>query len=270
MVASQPILVAQYSNSRSFDSILRRIRRHRRPVDGDPSMMLVPPRALFAGSYSWGVPIQGFLKNYVNVVADNASLNAITLDGAAISASQFSPIGASGFSGAQLTVGPGSHHLAGSHPFGASILRVRLRGRLLLSRRHLCSRACRHQYAAEPVTREFLAPCWPTGWRHRPAGGCGRDASRRSHRQLSTHRGEPNQRLGANGSKRSGCFPIHRAERRCRLHRRLGAGCRSRFRHQGLAGDRSGQPSAERQRERGQLPQRSPARCSIPRRQCHR
>ena len=30
-------------------------------------------------------------------------------------------IGASGFSGAQLTVGPGSHHLAGSHPFGASI-----------------------------------------------------------------------------------------------------------------------------------------------------
>ncbi len=118
ITANQPILVAQYSNGCSFDSSCG-------AADGDPFMMLIPPFEQFLGQYTVttpdqaGTPSPQFPANFVNVVAPTAAVGAITLDGTAIPAASFSPIGSSGFSGAQVTLAQGSHTLSGSLPFGA-------------------------------------------------------------------------------------------------------------------------------------------------------
>jgi hypothetical protein len=83
-------------------------------------MALVPPYDQFGGSYTVVTPAAGFSTNYLNVVAPSAGLNdtAITLDGSSLPAAGFVPIGTSGFSGVQIPVSPGSHHLAStSIPF---------------------------------------------------------------------------------------------------------------------------------------------------------
>ena len=107
ITANNPILVAQYSNSSSFDG-----------VTSDPFEMLIPPYEQFLSSYTISTPATGFDPNYVNVVAPNAGVGLITLDGVPIPAGSYTPIGASGFSGAQVLISSGSHHLAGLLPFG--------------------------------------------------------------------------------------------------------------------------------------------------------
>lgn len=103
----KPVLVAQYSNSSSFDG-----------VTSDPFEVLVPPFEQFLPSYTITTPASGFVSNYVNVVAPNAAVGAITLDGVPIPAGDYTPIGASGFSGAAVPVSLGSHNLGGPLPFG--------------------------------------------------------------------------------------------------------------------------------------------------------
>jgi hypothetical protein len=110
IVADQPILVAQYSNGTSYDG-----------VTSDPFMMLIPPFEQFLSAYTVSTPATGFPINFVNVVAPTSAVGAITRDGAVVPASSFVPIGTSGFSGAQLTVGAGSHRLAGPAPFGVFV-----------------------------------------------------------------------------------------------------------------------------------------------------
>lgn len=107
IVASEPVLVAQYSNSTEFDG-----------VTSDPFMMLIPPFEQFLAGYTVTTPASGFATNFINVVAPNAAVGAITLDGAVVPTTSFTAIGASGFSGAQLPVGVGTHNLAGPLPFG--------------------------------------------------------------------------------------------------------------------------------------------------------
>jgi hypothetical protein len=108
--ADQPILVAQYSNGSSFDG-----------VTSDPFMMLIPPLEQFLASYTVTTPASGFPNNFINIVAPTAAVGVITLDGTAIPAATFVPIGTSGFSGAQLSVSSGSHTLLGSLPFGVFV-----------------------------------------------------------------------------------------------------------------------------------------------------
>lgn len=117
IVADKPIAVQQLSRGGAIDA----------PVDGnglplafaDPFMVLVPPYDQFGGSYTVSTPSANFPTNYVNIVAPTAGLDgAITVDGTAIPAASFTPIGDSAFSGAQIPVAVGSHHLAGTIPFG--------------------------------------------------------------------------------------------------------------------------------------------------------
>lgn len=108
ITASEPVLVAQYSNSSSYDG-----------VTSDPFMMLIPPFEQFLGAYTVTTPATGFSPNFINVVAPNAAVGSITLDGAPIPAASFTAIGASGFSGAQVPVALGTHNLVGTLPFGA-------------------------------------------------------------------------------------------------------------------------------------------------------
>lgn len=110
ITATQPVLVAQYSNGSFYDN-----------VTSDPFMMLIPPYEQFLGAYTVTTPATGFTANYINVVAPSAAVGAITLDGSAVPAASFTPIGSSGFSGAQLPVALGAHSLAGPLPFGVFV-----------------------------------------------------------------------------------------------------------------------------------------------------
>ena len=107
IVASEPILVAQYSNSTSFDN-----------VTSDPFMMLIPPYEQFGADYTISTPAEGFATNYVNVVAPAAAVGDVILNGAPIAPTLFQPIGSSGFHGAQVPVTLGVHNLSGPLPFG--------------------------------------------------------------------------------------------------------------------------------------------------------
>ncbi|HEX5024051.1 MAG TPA: Ig-like domain-containing protein [Agriterribacter sp.] len=106
--SNNPILVAQYSNSSSFDG-----------VTSDPFMMLITPYEQFLGNYTFSTPASGFRGNYVNVVAPAAAVGTLKLDGVVIPPASFSAIGSTGFRGAQLDIALGSHTINGSNlPFG--------------------------------------------------------------------------------------------------------------------------------------------------------
>lgn len=109
ITADKPVMVAQYSNSSSFDN-----------VTSDPFEVLIPPFEQFLPGYTITTPATGFATNFVNVAAPAGAVGAITLDGAPIPAGDFTPIGASGFSGAQVPITLGSHTLAGPLPFGVT------------------------------------------------------------------------------------------------------------------------------------------------------
>ncbi|WP_373511292.1 Ig-like domain-containing protein, partial [Persicitalea sp.] len=67
-------------------------------------------------------PSSGFANNYVNVVAPNAAVGTIQLDGTTIPAGSFTAIGSTGFSGAAVSVSIGTHNLTGSGlPFGVTV-----------------------------------------------------------------------------------------------------------------------------------------------------
>ncbi|MBK6773773.1 MAG: T9SS type A sorting domain-containing protein [Ignavibacteria bacterium] len=107
ITSDKPILAGQYSNSSSFDG-----------VTSDPFIMLIPPYEQFLGNYTVTTPASGFSQNFINVVAPNAVVGALTLDGVPVPAINFTPIGASGFSAAKLPVALGSHNLVSTLPFG--------------------------------------------------------------------------------------------------------------------------------------------------------
>ena len=110
ITSDKPVLVAQYSPSSSFDG-----------VTSDPFMMLIPPFEQFLASYTVTTPAAGFAINYINVVEPNTVVGTLTLDAVPVPVANFSPIGASGYSGAQLPVAGGTHNLAATLPFGCFV-----------------------------------------------------------------------------------------------------------------------------------------------------
>jgi len=106
--SSAPILVAQYSDSTSYDGA----------GNADPSETLVLPDEQFLNSYTVATAPDPRFTNYLNVVAPTSEVGSVMLDGTAISPSDFSPISGSTFSGAQIPVDTGSHTLSASLSFG--------------------------------------------------------------------------------------------------------------------------------------------------------
>lgn len=104
--SNKPILVAQFANGSGFSG-----------NPGDPFMMIVPPLEQFLPKYTL-TTVSGYVAHYINVVAPNAVVGSLTLDGAIVPTAQFTTIGTSGFSGAKLTVTPGVHNLQATLPFG--------------------------------------------------------------------------------------------------------------------------------------------------------
>ncbi|MEA2203723.1 MAG: hypothetical protein QOE77_499 [Blastocatellia bacterium] len=113
IVATKPILVAQYCTSIYFDNGTT--------GKADPFFMIVPPYTQFLDHYTISTPASGFQINYANVIAPTALLGSITLDGAALAAGSFTAIGVSGYSGAQLPLTVGAHTLDGPAGFGVSV-----------------------------------------------------------------------------------------------------------------------------------------------------
>lgn len=110
VTADRPILVVQYSNGTQFDG-----------VPSDPFMMVIPSVEQFLDNYTVATLASGFPINFINVVAPAAAVGTINLDGAAIPEDSFVAIGDSGFVGAQVSVGAGSHTLTGALPFGVFV-----------------------------------------------------------------------------------------------------------------------------------------------------
>jgi IgGFc binding protein/Ca-dependent carbohydrate-binding module xylan-binding/Bacterial Ig-like domain (group 1)/Putative Ig domain/PKD domain len=108
--ASQPVLVSQYSNSTTFDS-----------VPSDPFMMLVPPIEQFQSDYTLSTPAVAIDVNYANLLVPNAAISDFRRNGQLIPSNAFTAIGSSGFSVVQIPIGIGSHRFVADAPFGISI-----------------------------------------------------------------------------------------------------------------------------------------------------
>jgi IgGFc binding protein/Carboxypeptidase regulatory-like domain len=109
ITSDRPILVAQFSNGTSYDS-----------VTSDPFMMLIPPSNQFLNNYTFATPGSGIPTNFVNLVAPtvDAQSGLVLLDGASVAANNFIAVGASGFSCAKLPITVGSHVVTAPKPLG--------------------------------------------------------------------------------------------------------------------------------------------------------
>jgi hypothetical protein len=120
ILASKPILVAQYANGSDFDG-----------TTGDPFMMLIPPFEQFGGDYILSTamatysyedpPRLVYTNNYINLTVRTNGAGTILLDDVPVPADCFQLIGNSGYAGAQIPVNPGVHHLSAPVPFGACV-----------------------------------------------------------------------------------------------------------------------------------------------------
>ena len=108
VTADQPILVAQFMPGSTALPVA--------VGSGDPSLSMAIPSAQFRSSYIF-VASHTYYVNFVNVIAPAGAV--VTLDGAPIDASEFSAIGASGFSVARHELSQTDNHTASSTaPFG--------------------------------------------------------------------------------------------------------------------------------------------------------
>ena len=106
ITTSGPALVAQYSNSTSYDN-----------VTSDPFMMLISPTEQFQPSYTVTTPAASpvAFTNYLSVVAQSADTASCRVDGASVTT--FQAIVGTTYSGAKVPVAIGTHNLACSSPF---------------------------------------------------------------------------------------------------------------------------------------------------------
>ena len=131
---SQPIQVAQFANSAIFDSD----GIGEADTNGDPCEILLPPTGhsletnivatgpaylppavdTFGDSYA---NAGGFTKNYLNLIVPPPAITNTFLDNSPVAATNFVPIGMSGYYGARLSVTNGTHKIISSQPVGVEI-----------------------------------------------------------------------------------------------------------------------------------------------------
>jgi len=110
IVADHPVLAAQCLNSGAYDG-----------TPADPAMILLPSVDQLVTDQRIVTPSSTlFAADYLNVTVPSGAAGSVRLDGAAISATVFSAIGISGYSGASLWASKGAHHLTASSPFWAA------------------------------------------------------------------------------------------------------------------------------------------------------
>jgi len=107
--ANNPIQVAQYSNSSTYDGVM-----------GDPFQMMLPPAGDGLNSYTIPTP-SGFVTNYLNIVVSSPSMAATIVDGNPVPLTAFKPIGTSSYYGAQVSVAAGAHNVHSYLPIAVQV-----------------------------------------------------------------------------------------------------------------------------------------------------
>ena len=121
--ASQPIQVAQFANGYSADS--------QGVWEGDPCEVLLPPTGRYLQTnIVFSLPNDGltgdFDENYMNIIVPQSALTSTLVDGSTVDATNFVPIGTSGYYGAQRPLtndvfGATTHTVTSSQPIGVQV-----------------------------------------------------------------------------------------------------------------------------------------------------
>jgi hypothetical protein len=109
--ANRPVFVSQFARSSDFDEV----------ENADPFMVTVPPLRYYTRDHMVCTGPASLATHHINIVAPSSVVGALTLNGVVVPAGAFSPIGASGFSSARLTVPSGPHALSAPQPFGTTV-----------------------------------------------------------------------------------------------------------------------------------------------------
>jgi len=111
--ASAPIFVAQFMTGFQFEGGGSR---------GDPAMGNMVPSEQYLSAYTFSTVGGGqFNSHYLTVIANDADLDSITLDGAAIGAGEFTSIPGSGFSAARIPLSEGTHSTSSARGHGITV-----------------------------------------------------------------------------------------------------------------------------------------------------
>jgi len=89
---------------------------------GDPSIGNIIPAAQYQSAYTFSTVGGGqFACNFATIIAANADVGTLTLDGVAVPAGSFTAIGTSGYSSAVVPVASGSHRTASLNGHGLTV-----------------------------------------------------------------------------------------------------------------------------------------------------
>jgi hypothetical protein len=89
---------------------------------GDPAMGNMVPTDQYLSAYTFSTVGGGqFAENFLTVIAENADVGALLLDGAPIPADDFTSIGSSGFSAAVVTLTEGTHTTSSNGIHGITV-----------------------------------------------------------------------------------------------------------------------------------------------------
>jgi hypothetical protein len=117
--ASQPIQVAHFANGYQFDEPPN--------FDGDPCEILLLPAGHYLQTNVVYTPFYNtnstgdFDENFLNLIVSQAATNNTFVDAVSVVATNFVPIGSSGYYGARLAVTNGTHTVISSRPVGVEI-----------------------------------------------------------------------------------------------------------------------------------------------------
>ncbi len=91
-------------------------------ASGDPSIGNVIPAGQYESAYTFSAVGGGqFLCNFATIIARNADVGTLTLDGVAVPASSFTTIGTSGYLSARVPVSSGAHQTASLSGHGLTV-----------------------------------------------------------------------------------------------------------------------------------------------------
>ena len=91
-------------------------------ASGDPSIGNIVPAAQYLPAYTFSTVGGGqFLCNFVTIIAKDADVGTLTLDGVTVPAGSFTAIGTSGYSSALVPVDSGSHQTASTNGHGLTV-----------------------------------------------------------------------------------------------------------------------------------------------------
>lgn len=110
--ANKPIFVGQYMTGQNATNATL----------GDPAMGNMVPSQQYLSDYTFStVGDNQFAQNFLTVIAENADVGSLLLDGILIPAAEFTPINSTGFSSAVVILSQGSHTTSSSLPHGITV-----------------------------------------------------------------------------------------------------------------------------------------------------